>query len=480
MNKWSLISMKRYLSKNLVLITAGLFLLGYVILRAYNLSFTHDESLSYTIITGNAQWVNTANNHLLNTLLMRLCAFLFGYSEIALRIPNVLSFVLYFYAFYLLVKPSAGIFLSALAIALLLLNPFFIDFFSISRGYGISMGCMLLSLYYLLQLPDQLKAQKPEIKKFSFSLLLAALAIYANLTLLNFYISCLLFSGIYFLLIKRNSKRFEFKANLKFYFLLLLSFIPLFLALNRLLLLQSLNELYAGETSFFLSLKTLVLLSFYLTDYPAWLCTSFIAFFFISISLGIVLLLIKRDFSGRFALITFLLLSVLLALVLEFYLFDTKYPSERTGLYIIPLYGLFVFYFAEHIILQYAVSKKIYQPFLAMVCLAFLYHFANSLNLQYTRTWYVDLNIKKAMQHINEKTQKSTTKKSISNVWLFEPTINYYIATKKMNLNFTTREGINYNSDFIYCFKYDSVPTQYSLLLEYSDNNTSLWIKNPK
>ncbi len=74
----------------LIILFTSLFV--YVILRAYLLSFTHDESLSYTIVEGKITWGKTANNHLLNTLLMSLSSSLFGMSELGLRLPNVLSF----------------------------------------------------------------------------------------------------------------------------------------------------------------------------------------------------------------------------------------------------------------------------------------------------------------------------------------------------------------------------------------------------
>ena len=64
--------MRARLSKLLPEILLITSLLIYVIYRASTLSFTHDESLSFTIIKGNLDWVLTANNHLLNTQLMSI------------------------------------------------------------------------------------------------------------------------------------------------------------------------------------------------------------------------------------------------------------------------------------------------------------------------------------------------------------------------------------------------------------------------
>src|SRR5262249_42620444 len=70
-------------------------LLAYSAYRGYRLSFTHDESVSYTIVVGDPTWKGTANNHPLNTRLMKWGFELFGPKEWALRLPNVLSHLLY-------------------------------------------------------------------------------------------------------------------------------------------------------------------------------------------------------------------------------------------------------------------------------------------------------------------------------------------------------------------------------------------------
>ena len=77
------------------LVACSLLLFGYSSYRACHLSFTHDESLSYMIVAFNADWYFTANNHPLNTRLMRWCLHWLGDREWALRLPNVASHALY-------------------------------------------------------------------------------------------------------------------------------------------------------------------------------------------------------------------------------------------------------------------------------------------------------------------------------------------------------------------------------------------------
>src|ERR1044071_9095045 len=77
----------------LILIGAALFL--YILLRAFWVSFTHDEGLTVmeyaTQPWGTINDVNWTNNHLLNTWLCRLNLDWFGPSHIAFRWPNVFS-----------------------------------------------------------------------------------------------------------------------------------------------------------------------------------------------------------------------------------------------------------------------------------------------------------------------------------------------------------------------------------------------------
>jgi hypothetical protein len=83
-------------------IAIGSTLTGLLFVRAYSLSFTHDESLTYLhgVRPGLTKILAfsyvDANNHPLNTLLTWLSSLAFGNAELALRLPNVVAFVLFF------------------------------------------------------------------------------------------------------------------------------------------------------------------------------------------------------------------------------------------------------------------------------------------------------------------------------------------------------------------------------------------------
>ena len=76
------------------------------------------------------------NNHILNTILTKLCIGCFGNEQLVIRLPNLLAFLVYGWAIYRILKrvfaedslfffPSALLFVS---------NPYLLGFFSLCRG----------------------------------------------------------------------------------------------------------------------------------------------------------------------------------------------------------------------------------------------------------------------------------------------------------------------------------------------------------
>ena len=63
---------RRYIY-NIVLV-CFILLLAYVTARSFTPSFTHDESLSFTVVQGKTNWARSATNHFLNTVLMKICS----------------------------------------------------------------------------------------------------------------------------------------------------------------------------------------------------------------------------------------------------------------------------------------------------------------------------------------------------------------------------------------------------------------------
>jgi hypothetical protein len=458
---------------NLLFLCFGALLLFYVGLRAHRLSFTHDESLTYTIVTGSPSWVNSANNHIFNTQLVKLCDRLFGNSEFSLRLPNVLAFLIYFAGcFYLLTRSSSTI-LKLLGFAVLFINPFFLDFFSLARGYGLSFAFMILSVLYLLVNNPFPSKTRTYLRNVFLSLFFGALAVYSNLGIINYYIACItihFFSGIIYLW---KYQKAAVKDKMMFAGVLIVSIVPLLLAVKWLLHLKQLDQLYFGGPTLEATVFSLVYSSMYFSKNPEWLHQLLSYAFIFSFPTAIIAIVVRKDYYGRFALITCILLLIFAGLMLEHFLFEAKYPSERTALFLVPLFGLFIYYFAEHLLKFYARGKLFLNGIFILVTFAVCYHFFLNANLGYCKTWSYDAHTKNVMS-IVEKESRGPVKQSLSNNWLFEPAINFYIYSKNINVHPVNRDGVNLTSDFIYKLDEISVPENYSSLYECQENDVNV------
>lgn len=452
-------------------------LLGYSILRAYFLSFTHDESISFALSEGSEILANTANNHLLNTMLIGVCKKLFGSNELALRLPNVLSLIVYLVGCFCLLSISKNKWLLLFGLSLTILNPFMFEFFSLARGYGLSLGFMLWSIFFLLENELCYRSYFSFLKAFISALGFASLAVYANLSMINVFIAILiLFTVKYYLFLKEHTQT-SWKQHAGFVGILLLGCIPLLLGINRLLVLQEFNQLYFGSSTLLGMLNSIVVASlYYTTDYwwiPFLIKYTFLMAFFT----GTVSLIVKKDYYGRFFWITCLIIILIIGLLMEHFMFGAKYPKERAAIFCIPIFALYIFYLASHIMANYTIKKK--YGIILGVCLItpLLFNFLTSINLTYTKTWRYDAHTKEVMEIIDKKTQMLDYKASISNQWLLEPAINYYIVSRKMNIKQTDRTGINLNTDFIYAFENNATSEGYASIHHFEDINTNLLIR---
>src|SRR5215475_8491596 len=253
----------------LFLIACSVSLLGYSGFRAYSLSFTHDESLSYDILTGNLFWKSTANHHPLNTKLMGVTSRWLGSREWELRLPNVLAHALYL-GFGLVVLASARNVLSMLVgFVVLNLNPFLLDFFGLARGYGLASGLSMAALFFLYE-----ASRRPELQRVAVLLLLSltcsSLADLSNFTWLNLHLEVFA-AGMLALLLDRE--RFALRldrARLAVAAVLsLANFWFVYRLVLRIWKLKTGGELYGrGESGFFIdTLGSMVNSYFYTQSY---------------------------------------------------------------------------------------------------------------------------------------------------------------------------------------------------------------------
>lgn len=173
----------------------GIVYFLYLVLRAWYIPMTHDEVATcynhvprgiFDLMTYQREAV--PNNHILNTLAIKLLASVFGMGQMVARTPALVGGALYIagaLAFVRLIGNTGWLRLTWFII--LLGNPFMAEFFALARGYSISIGLMFASIYFAWKF---LEDARP--KDLKVTLLLAGLAVMANFTVLNFYLPLVL------------------------------------------------------------------------------------------------------------------------------------------------------------------------------------------------------------------------------------------------------------------------------------------------
>ncbi len=138
-----------------VCVSAAIFV--YLVLRVVSVPITIDEALSWTWhVSGD--WVRIAlmqtdglpdNNHVLFSLLSKLSVTAFGLSEFALRLPTLVGASLFLLAINVLLKRMTAGWMQPLGVAVIALNPYLVDFFTVARGYGLALGLSMLGLVFV-------------------------------------------------------------------------------------------------------------------------------------------------------------------------------------------------------------------------------------------------------------------------------------------------------------------------------------------
>ncbi len=168
------------------LISIGLFfcLFVYLFLRALYVDILHDEAATFLhyIETGYFFGPNSivdANNHLLNSVVCRGIYKVYGENFFLLRLPNLLSFPIYFWALTQLISVQKNYLVRLFVLVGTTCIPFILEYFANCRGYGISMAFFLASLVFLSRL-----IMKMSVKNHLLMTFCLAIAAYANLTFL--------------------------------------------------------------------------------------------------------------------------------------------------------------------------------------------------------------------------------------------------------------------------------------------------------
>lgn len=434
-----------------------LFAFSYVLIRGFTVGMTHDEALTYKIIQGDDVLKGTANHHWLNTHLSTISSHLFGAKEFALRLPNILSFGIFWFFLFHIAKTFLKSSATQLALILLLCgNPFILDFFSLCRGYGLSIAFITASMFYLFRIATLRENSKP-VHYFS-GFIFAVLALGANLNTLNYFLIALALM-VFCLFAFKSKNRIILLAVLLF-----LSGITLYFSLNQLFFLRDKNELYFGTDNIHTTIDILICSGFYSrfgfehVDILRYLLYGLI------LLAGFLTVRKKLFFTpGAFAFI--ILFGIFTALIAEHVLFDSLYPINRSSLYLYPVILLAFLMNIEPL------KFKIIHVLIIVCSVSFILVNIPHYNFKTTMTWSEDQDVKAAMITIRDDI-RDTSIHIAECTWIYEPVINYYRLEYQVPIQQVFREDIKFEGEYI-LFQTPRISIkEYSILKDYSLNSS--------
>ena len=376
-----------YHAGKLILISAFI----YVLLRAYCLSITYDEAVTYLNYAtksyiGIFTEESTANNHFINTVLIKFFTGIFGVSEFVVRIPALIGASLYLASAYSISKLLFRKHCFLASVYLLVSNALIMDFLSLARGYSLALGFFMVALYYLL------KEEHNEI-----AALMCTLMVLSSLSFLYVYAAFILLLAYREL---GDIRSLVLKAILPTGFSALFLFLVLFNTVKRMHLA---GEFYFGGTTSFWQDTGRSLIVYALYDNYSNILLIEISQIIVIGLIGIGLLVAYRTREKRLLTISFMLIVVILLIHLHHAL-GTRFLLDRAAIFFVPLFSLFI------MLAWHATSSRIANAFYSIIIILVIINFIGSINIAYTLSWNYDANTKDAINemiydyHAGEKT----------------------------------------------------------------------------
>ncbi|WP_170266358.1 ArnT family glycosyltransferase [Phaeocystidibacter luteus] len=416
----------------------GLFV--YVLLRAILISFTPDEATSYYFAIGKYNHALHSNNHILNTQLMRVTHWLFGHSEWSLRLPNGLSFLVYCNGVWLILKRSNHLWVGLAGMAFLLLNPFALEFFSLARGYGLSLAFSMLALGLFIQ--SRTNAEYAE--KSHFLVVIAAfLAVLSNFNAINFIL--LLFGWL--IVDQARSGHGWIRRNLKS---ILGIGVTLTFAIGSLLILKGNDDLRFGAPSYYASFMRTARMFLYVDDQPIWFTELMGVAVGVLVSGILLWVLLNKRFTSNLAVALTLVIGIPFGWFVEHQFLGANLPEGRMLVNLLPILGLVFFLMLQEIARLDSVANKGYKAVLSIVALGFVINFGLSINLNTTHKWPDSSKTKEAIYFVGDLVEDWDEPASIERFNIYKNSTNYYISTRKLNIELTDDKDIKGEADILF------------------------------
>lgn len=390
---------------------------AYVSTRAWTVGITYDEAWTIRVYVPVSYWdiisydYPNANNHILNTILVKFTTSLAGTSAFAARLPNVLSFLLYAISGCWLCRSFLRPVVGFACFVLLLANPFLLDFFSLARGYGLSLGLQMASMACLAAF---IRDKTPG--KAIWSLAFGALAVIASFPALNFWLALL--ATVLCVTVANKGK--SGKVIIGSLLTALVLFAIIYEPLRKLREKGSLY--YGGDTGFYHdTLMSLASYTLYgdVPEHTAAIC--------LNLALAAFGLIVAAAFyyhrvllSVRNALLLLLTISVC-SVIAQHLLLGNLYLIDRTALFFYPLF-VSCLCFALNDFGKPRLANAIGLIFAS----AFTINFLSHANWYKTALWDFDAHTREILSLLEAQGKSQQRQVKIAYSWPFQSAIAYY------------------------------------------------------
>lgn len=314
---------------------------------------------------------NDANNHFLNSLLSSLFYYVFGDKIIFLRIANVLSSIIFFYYLCRVSLFLNSKLFSKLLYITLISSTYLIDFFILSRGYGLSISFFTASIFYLV------KFNKDKTRTdFYYGLLMSSLALWSNLVLIVpiFIIVCLFV--LLFLGDIKNKTRFYYWDIL---LTVIISILPILVAVLYTLKLRNTGSLYFGSEAGLIESVFIRLSQEFAGSYL--LGKLFLILFSIIYVSSLIVNFFFKELKNENLLIQIILWMTIIGYVIVHNILGVNYPQERAALQFILLFILAIYFSVDKI--KYSGVKYLFIIPILIIPIQFII----LLNFKYIQHW---------------------------------------------------------------------------------------------
>jgi len=401
----------------------GAVFLVYVTLRASLVGITHDEaatiqlSTEFSFIGSWARLLQIANNHLINTLWVKLCYFIGFDSLFLLRLPSVVSFLFYLYFSQRITSRISPGYIGLACFFLLSCNLFLLDFFGLARGYGMSIAFMMGALCLGIETLEDFSLDK-SIK----SLIMGSFAVISIYSMIHFWAA--LFFGLHLIpLVCRDFNRFKKMLSRSLIvggglFVIIAPLVSLLMWRNALY--------YGGRRGIYQdTILSLTKYSFYSLDLKPIHYIFSIALISVFVLVAVFSVLRRPDVLSLRNFILFIVACSGLEIFVSHKLLGVLYPIDRVALFLYPIVILALFLSLE------ALRRWVVVSVSGILVCVFSLIFVLNVNCYKTIQWHFDSRTEEVLAAINRQGEATGRVVSLGFDAALASSMKYYIQKNK-------------------------------------------------